>query len=57
VAWRNQGGAQEGVEAFHTTIRAAAGRALRTADLARAEVLAAIQRDQHPPTQALEACQ
>ena len=57
VARCDQGGAQEGVEVFRAAIGAAARRALAAFDLARAEILAAVERDQHPPTQALEACQ
>ena len=57
VARRHQAGAEEGVEVLDAAIRAAAARALRAADLARAEVLAAVERDQQPPVQAVEGRQ
>ena len=57
VARCHHTGAEEGVKALHTTIGPAPRRALRTVDLARAEVLAAVQRDQHMSAQALEAGQ
>lgn len=44
------------VEMFHAAIGAASCRALRTTDLARAEILGAVERDQHPFAQAVEAC-
>jgi len=55
VAGSDDGGAQEGMEAFHPAIGAAAGRAIRALDFARAEILGAIQRDQDSPAKALES--
>ena len=57
MAGCDQAGTQEGVEAFHATIGPPPGRALRAFDLARAEILAAIECDQHAAAQALEPCQ
>src|SRR3954453_23963340 len=42
------------MEILGTAVRTLAGRAPRTVDLARAVVFGAIQRDQYPPTEALE---
>src|SRR3954454_9120132 len=44
----------ERMEILGTAVRTLAGRAPRTVDLARAVVFGAIQRDQYPPTAALE---
>ena len=57
VARCDHAGAQEGVEVFRAAIGAPPCRALLAFDLARAEVLGPIERDQHPPVQALERCQ
>ena len=54
VAWRDHAGAEEGVEVFRAAVRPQACRALPAFDLARAEVLGSVQRDQHSPVQALE---
>ena len=54
VARCDHAGTQKGMEAFHTAIGTVPRRALRAFDLARAEVLAAIQRDQQPSAQAME---
>ena len=54
VAWRDYAGTEEGVEVFRAAIRTPPRRALAAVDLARAEVLGSVQRDQHPPAQALE---
>src|SRR3954468_9206026 len=54
VTGRDHTGAEKGVEILHAAIRAPARRALRTADLARTEVLGAVERDQQSAVQALE---
>ena len=54
VAGRDHAGTEKGVEIFRAAVRAPARRALRAADLARAEVLGAVERDQQPAAQALE---
>src|ERR1019366_820784 len=54
VAWRNQAGTQEGMEALRAAVRTLPHRAVPALDLARAEMLGPVQRDQRPPTQALE---
>jgi len=48
---RHQSGTEKAVEILHLAIRPAAMRALRTVQLARAEMLGAVQGDQHPSTQ------
>src|SRR5277367_5962246 len=50
-------GAEKAVEILRPAVGAAPRRALAAVDFARAEILAAIQRDEHPFAQALEACQ
>ena len=54
VARRDHTGTEKGVEILHAAIRAPALRALRAADLARTEVLGAVEGDQQSAVQALE---
>ena len=54
MAGGDDGGAEKGVEVFRAAVRTLACRTARAMDFARAEVFGAIQRDQHPPAQALE---
>jgi hypothetical protein len=54
VTGRDHTGTEKGVEILHAAIRAPARRALRAADLARTEVLGAVERDQQSAVQALE---
>ncbi len=54
---RHQSGTEKAVEILHLAIRPAAMRALRTMQLARAEMLGAVQGDQHPSTQTAERSQ
>ena len=57
VSGCHQAGAEKGMEVLDAAVRAAALGALRAMDLARAEVLRPVERNQHPPAQALERCQ
>ena len=54
VAGCHQAGTQEGVEVFGAAIGTPPRRTLFALDLARAEMLGSVQRDQHSPIQALE---
>jgi hypothetical protein len=54
VPGRHQAGTEKGMEILDPAIRAAPRRAVRAMDLARAEVLAAVERDEHASAQTLE---
>ena len=54
MAGSDQAGTKEGVEVFGGAIGAPPCRALFAFDLSRAEVLAPVERDRHPPVQTLE---
>jgi hypothetical protein len=54
VAWRDHAGTEEGVEVFGAAIGAPPRRTPLAFDLARAEVLSPVQRDQRTAVQALK---